>query len=190
MNYILPLILILSSIGIFFGYVDPNYKGSGNLVDNNLSTYGIQQLKDELTKYDATIINSNNVVQNRKLLTDKNNKITEIEKANLTKAVPDNIDNVKLVLELSNIAATRNLSLKNISIGDGSSSSGSIGPDNTPYGTLALKFSVNTTYDNFLNLLKDLEQNMRIIDITDVSFTSTDTGFYDFNISLNTYWLK
>ena len=190
MNFILPLILILSSVGIFFGYVDPNYKGSGSLVESNLSTYSIQQLQDEYSKYEATLVNSTKVVENRKNLTDKNNKITEANKALLVKMVPDNIDNDKLVLEMSSIAESRNLSLKNISIGGGTNTSDSIGPDNTPYGTLSLGFSVNATYDNFLNFIKDLEQNLRIVDITNVSFTSTDTGFYDFSVTINTYWLK
>ena len=190
MNFILPLILILTSVGIFFGYVDPNYKGTGSLVETDLSTYGIKQLNDEYAKYDVALVNSTKVVQSRKTLTDKNNQITEADKAKLAKAVPDNIDNVKLVLEISSIADSRNLSLKNISIGGGVKTTDSIGPDSTPYGTLTLKFSVNATYDNFINLMKDLEQNLRIIDITDVSFTSTDTGFYDFSVSLNTYWLK
>ncbi|MFA6227260.1 MAG: type 4a pilus biogenesis protein PilO [Candidatus Paceibacterota bacterium] len=190
MNFILPLILILSSIGIFFGYVDPGYKGSGSIVESDISTYGIKQLQNEYTKYETTLTNSTKVVQNRKSLTDKNNKITESDKTKLIKMVPDNIDNVKLVLEISSVAEARNLSLKNISIGSSAKTLDSIGPDSTPYGTLALKFSVNATYDNFLNLMKDLEQNLRIIDITDISFTSTDTGFYDFSVSLNTYWLK
>lgn len=190
MNFIIPIILILSSLGIFFGYVDPSYKGNGSIVENDLTTYGIKQLQDEFTKYEDTVNNSNGVVQKRKILTDKNNKISQPDQARLSKLLPNNIDNVKLILEISNIAEARNLSLKNISIGGSAKSSDSIGPDNTPYGTLSLSFSVNTTYDNFLTFIKDLETNLRLIDIRDISFSSSDTGFYDFSVGINTYWLK
>jgi Tfp pilus assembly protein PilO len=190
MNFILPLILILSSIGIFFGYVDPNYKGSGVVVESNLKTYGIKPLQDEYTKYQDAANNSTKVVDNRIRLTDKNNKIKEIDKSKLLKLLPNNIDNVKLILEITDIAAKRNLSLKGISISGSTKTTEAIGPDNTPYGTLNLKFSVNTTYETFLILLNDLGTNLRLIDITDIGFSSTDTGFYDFSVSLNTYWLK
>jgi Tfp pilus assembly protein PilO len=190
MNFIIPIILILSSIGIFFGYVDPNYKGGSGVVDTDITTYGIKQLNDEYAKYENTVNNSTKVVQNRKVLTDKNNKISSPDKDKLTKMLPDNIDNVRLILEISDIAAARNLAVKNISISGPAQTSSSIGPDNTPYGTLSLKFSVNASYDNFQNFAKDLEENLRMIDITDVNFSSTETGFYDFNVSLNTYWLK
>jgi len=190
MNFILPLILILSSIGIFFGYVDPNYKGSGTVVENDLTTYGIKQLQAEYEKYQDTSNNSTKVVQNREVLTAKNNNIKETDKSKLVKMLPDNIDNVKLILEITDIASKRNLSLKGISINSSTKTSDAIGSDNTPYGTLGLKFSVNTTYENFLNLLNDLETNLRLIDVTDISFSSSETDFYDFNVSLNTYWLK
>ena len=65
-----------------------------------------------------------------------------------------------------------------------------IGPDNSPYGTMTLKFTVNSSYGNFINFLQDLENNLRLLDITEISFNTTDSGFYDFNVSFNTYWLK
>ena len=51
MNFILPLILILSSLGIFFGYVDPSYKGTGVVIESDFTTYGIKQLQAEYKKY-------------------------------------------------------------------------------------------------------------------------------------------
>jgi hypothetical protein len=53
-----------------------------------------------------------------------------------------------------------------------------------------LTFTVTATYNDFLNLLQDLESNLRLLDITNIAFHSTDTGFYDYTVTLNTYWLK
>lgn len=190
MNFILPLILIISSIGIFFGYVDPNYKGNASIIESDIKTYGVKQLQEEYAKYQETSNNSTKVVKNRDILSAKYNKIKETDKEKLLKMLPNNIDNVRLILEITDIASKRNLALKNISIGGSTKTTDTIGPNNTPYGTLNMKFSVNTTYNTFLTLLNDLETNLRLIDITDITFSSSDTDFYDFSVSLNTYWLK
>jgi Tfp pilus assembly protein PilO len=192
MNLILPIILILSSLTIFFGYVNPNYKGTGtpsNVAD--YSTYSVLSLKDELTKFQDIAKGSTSIVAKRNMLVAKKNKIPEADTARLEKLLPSNIDNIRLIIEIGNIAAGRNLIIKNVSIGEMKKGSDSIGGQGSSlYGVLPMKFSVNASYSNFLSFLTDLENNLRIIDITEISFTSTDSGFYDFNVGLNTYWLK
>jgi Tfp pilus assembly protein PilO len=190
MNFILPIVIFLLSVGVFFGYVNPNYKGGLGYTEDNYSTYGVIQLRDEFAKYGESLDGSQKVLANRKLLADKRNSISLADMERLTKLLPDNIDNLKLILEISDIASQRNLSIKNLSVGTTVKKSDAVGPDNTPYGTVSLSFSVNATYDNFLTLLRDLEDNLRIIDISNVSFASADNGFYDFNFTINTYWLK
>ncbi len=191
MNLILPIILILSSLAVFFGYIDPNYKGNGAPTDtSDYSTYSIVDLKDELSKFQDIAKGSTGIVSRRNLLVAKKNKISETDTARLEKLLPSNIDNIRLIIEIGNIASGRNLIIRNVSIGDIKNTSDSIGPGATAYGTLPLRFTVSSSYGNFLGLLNDLENNLRIIDITDISFTSNDSGTYDFNVGLNTYWLK
>lgn len=196
MNFILPIFLIISSIGIFFGYVDPNYKGSGSVVSDTVSTssdylsYSVLQLKDELKKFEDISTKSNTIISERDNLVKKSNQITTLDKNRLSKFLPDNIDNIRLIIEISDMASARGLVAKNISVTDSKKNTDSVNTDLSSYGTLLVRFSVNTTYDNFLIFLKDLESNLRILDVTDISFSSTDVGFYDFNIGLKTYWLK
>ncbi|MFH1454962.1 MAG: hypothetical protein ABIF22_01435 [bacterium] len=191
MNFILPFILIASSFAVFFGYVDPNYKGSITQSGADYSKAGVIFLKEELLKYDDILNSSTKIIAQRDVLVAKKNTITEVDKNRLERLLPSNIDNIRLIIEISKIAEGRNLIAKNISVGDMAKiTSDTIGGDNTPYGTLSLKFTVNSSYNNFLNLLKDLENNLRLVDITNISFNATESGFYDFNISLNTYWLK
>jgi len=190
MNFILPLILIASSFAVFFGYVDPNYK-SGVNDSANYSKADVIFLKTELAKYDDILNSSTKIVSQRDVLIAKKNTITEADKAKLERLLPSNIDNIRLIIEISKIAEGRSLVAKNISVGDMTQTSGdTIGQTNTSYGTLSLKFTVNSSYNNFLNFLHDLENNLRLLDITDISFNATESGFYDFNVSLNTYWLK
>lgn len=190
MNFILPFILIASSFAVFFGYIDPNYK-SGMNDSADYSKSDIVFLKSELAKYNDILNSSTKIVSQRDVLITKKNTITEADKSKLERLLPSNIDNIRLIIEISKIAEGRSLVAKNISVGDMTkTTSATIGQDSTPYGTLSLKFTVNSSYNNFLNFLQDLENNLRLLDITDISFNATDSGFYDFNISLNTYWLK
>lgn len=190
MNLIAPIIFLIASAGIFFGYVDPNYKGRSDFLESDYTTYGVKQLQIEKAQYDNTANNSNEVTSKRDLLTEKKNKITTGDQEKLLKLLPDNIDNVKLILEVSNIAEKRSLTIRNISLGGETKKTTEIGPDDSPYGTVSLKFNVISSYDNFLKFLDDLENNLRLVDITDISFNSTESGFYEFSFSLNTYWLK
>ncbi len=191
MNLIVPIILIISSVAVFFGYINPNYKGNpGNQNPSDYSTYGIIDLQTELTKFKDISESSNKIVAERKDLVSKKNNISSADQDRLLKLLPDNIDNIRLIVEISEIAKKQNLNIKNISVGEVSQNTASIGPSGAKYGTLTLKFTVNSTYGTFLNFLKDLENNLRLIDITDISFSATDNGYYDYNITLNTYWLK
>jgi hypothetical protein len=191
MNFILPIILIASSFAVFFGYVDPNYKGPIDQSSSDYNKAGVVFLKDELAKYDNILQSSTKIVSQRDKLIAKRNNISTSDEARLEKLLPSNIDNIRLIIEISKIAEGRNLVAKNISVGDMSqTSTETIGQSSTPYGTLSLKFTVNSSYSNFLNLLRDLESNLRLLDITDISFSSTDNVFYDFTVTLDTYWLK
>ncbi len=190
MNFVFPIILIISSLAIFFGYVDPNYRGGANQAGGPYTNADLVFLKSEVEKYKAIINSSAEIVSNRDSLIAKKNTISEIDKTKLEKLLPSNIDNIRLIIEISKIAEKRGLIAKNISVGDMNKASDSIGSGNTQYGTLSLRFTVNSSYSNFLNLLKDLESNLRLLDVTDISFNATDSGFYDYNVTLNTYWLK
>src|SRR3989344_4652577 len=44
------------------------------------------------------------------------------------------------------------------------------------YGVWDLEFSTTGTYNNFLNFIKDLESNLRIVDISSIQFSSDNTS--------------
>ncbi len=187
MNLITPIILIIISIGAFFGYIDPNYRGE-NLSNGNRS---IQNLQAEDDEYQKALNDAQAIRERRQSLMDKKGamSLTDLEK--LEKLLPDNIDNIKLVIDIKNIAEKHNLTLKNIKLDTAvKSDSGQLGQDNSKYGTVGLSFSVTSSYDNFQNFLTDLEKSSRLVDIVDLSVTGNDTGIYDFSIGLRTYWLK
>ncbi len=187
MGLIIPIILLISSLGIFFGYVDPNYKGS-SYTPGDYSTYSVSALQGELGNFQQIETSSQQVKDKRDSLIAQKNSISVDDQDKLAVMLPSNIDNIRLIIEINNIASQKGISIKNISFSEQGANQNAISTQ--AYGTLNLKFTVTTTYGNFLNFLSDLESNLRLIDVTGISFSSTNSGLYDFNVSINTYWLK
>jgi Tfp pilus assembly protein PilO len=69
---------------------------------------------------------------------------------------------------------------------------------NSDYGSWDLEFSITSNYNNFLNFTKDLENNLRIVDISSIQFSSGSESktnpslpeVYKFSFKIKTYWLK
>ena len=187
MNLITPLILIIISIGTFFVYIDPTYRGQ----DLSNGERSIQSLLAEEAEYQKALNNTTEIRDKREALVAKMGEIEPADLLKLEKLLPDNIDNIKLVIDMNNIAQKHTLTLKNIKLDtEIKSDSDKLGQDNNKYGTVGLSFSVSSSYDNFQNFLADLEKSLRLVEITDLSVTGNDTGIYDFSVGLRTYWLK
>ena len=124
------------------------------------------------------------------------------------------MNNIRLILEIEQIAAPYGMSLTNVKYDTTSTTSaaspttvgvtaqGSIGAKaSSDYGVFNLEFSTSGTYDNFINFTKDLESNLRIVDISSVAFSSDTSvsttskapaapNVYSYNFKIKTYWLK
>lgn len=183
MNIIAPIFLVLAAVGIFYGYINPNYRGE------NIPT-NIVNLLNERKQYAELLANSNSLIAERNRLVKKNNDLSGSDLERLKKLLPDNIDNVRLIIDIDSIASRYGLNIRNIKISAGALDSERLGPDNSPYGTLTFKFNIIAAYDKFKLFIQDLEKSLRVIDIASVSFNSTETGAYDYEISVKTYWIK
>lgn len=187
MNLITPIILVIISLAAFFGYVDPNYRGEN--LDNGKRS--IQSLQAESNEYRTALSNSNKIRAQRDLLVKKRGEINPTDLTRLEQLLPDNVDNIKLVIDMNQIAANHRLTLKNLKLDTGvSGNADRLGEDNNKYGTVGLSFSVTASYDNFQNFLTDIEKSVRLVDVTELSVTGNDTNLYEFSIGLKTYWLK
>jgi Tfp pilus assembly protein PilO len=176
----MPIIFIVAAIAGFFMYTNPKY----------------QDLKAKMADYQK-IIEANNKATTlravRQKLNDDRNRIPEVDVDKLTKMLPDSVENVGLIIDLDNIASKYGMRIRNTKIGDISATrggNGSVGPDARKNGAITLSFSVTSSYDNFLIFLRDIESSVRLLDVTALTFSSAKEGRYDFNITLQTYWLK
>jgi len=177
MRNITAIILILTSVGLFFGYIDGAYSD-------------VKELRIEQADYDRALSNSKELQAERDKLLAKFNNIGTVDLDKLNKLLPDNIDNVRLVIDVDNIASNYGMRIRNFKTETGDKIE-TVGIDQTPYGTLTLSFSTTASYTTFLAFLHDIEESLRLIDITSVQFNSSDLSqLYDYSVSIKTYWLK
>lgn len=185
MNIIAPFFLILASVGIFYGYIDPNYRGKD--IPNN-----VVNLMAERKQYRYALENFNNLINERNKKVEKNNNFSSNDLDRLKKLLPDHIDNVRLIIDIDNIASRYGLGIKNIKVNNESevSSGGKLIPDKSSFGTFTMKFKILAKYDEFRSFINDLQESLRIVDISSISFESKDSDEYDYEVTIKTYWIK
>ena len=197
-RFAVPIILIGTAIAGFFLFASPTYRG-------------ISDLRAQVVSYNEALDNSKALEAQRDTLTQKYNSIDSNNLTKLQKLLPDNVNNIRLILEIEGIASPYGMVLKNVKY-DATEKKDTTQPNNTMqteivpqtnsnYGIWNLEFSTQGSYSNFLNFTKDLENNLRIVDISSIDFSS-DTGTvgagksttssdnYTYTFKIKTYWLK
>lgn len=173
-----PIIFIIAAVGLFYTYIDPIYNT-------------IQILLQEEAKFDKALSKSRELLALRDSLIEKRNAIGANDLERLNKLLPDHVDNVRLALDLDGIASKYNMRIKNISMSRSSGRQAStLGPSEKSHESIVINFSVAATYDDLISFLKDLERSLRIVDVTQLSFTQPTGDLYEYKISIRTYWLR
>ncbi len=195
LRFVMPVILIAISVTGFFLFTKILY-------DETLG------LRAQVASYDEALNNSKMLENERDKLTKKYNTISEDNLVRIQKFLPDNVDNIRLILEIEKIATPYGMALRDVKydttkqdtatksgtvVQSGGSGSSSL---NKEYGTWNLEFSTEGSYNNFLNFVRDLENNLRIVDIASIQFSSQVpvkfpfSESYKYAFKIKTYWLK
>ncbi|MAF59274.1 MAG: type 4a pilus biogenesis protein PilO [Candidatus Pacebacteria bacterium] len=176
---LIPLIALLVSAGVFVGYIKPTYDD-------------VKILQFEDSQFNQALDKSRELQEVRGSLLSRFNTFSEADLARLQKMLPDNVDNVRLILDIDGVASKYNMRTRNVQVvQDSSATPEIIGLDTRPFDSLILSFSVAGTYDGFINFLRDLESSLRIVDVLSLTFQSNRIGdLYEFDMSIRTYWLK
>lgn len=177
-RFILPIIFIVVALGLFFGYVDATYTN-------------VQELREEENRFAEALDKSKELQQVKERLLSKYNSFPTSELERLEKLLPDNVDNVRLVLDLDDIASQHDMRVRNVAIGSVSEPGGGVvGPENKAYRSLVLSFSTTATYGDFIRFVNDLESSLRLVDLVNVTFNAPIGDVYDYQVSVRTYWLE
>lgn len=179
----------------------------------------ISAYRTQVASYNEALDNSKALENERDKLTTKYNAITPGNLDKLSKFLPNNVDNIRLILEIEKLAGPYGMVLKDVKYNAVSTDNANAAPqaggavqasevspvsNNNNYGSWDLEFSTQGTYANFLNFIKALESNLRIVEISSIEFSSstasastgtsgaspTSSDTYRYLFKIKTYWLK
>ena len=177
-KFFTPIILIVITVILYFTWISPTYGEVGQLKDKQA------QLADALDKAQQV----QTLIAN---LQASFSSVPQDQIARLTKMVPNDVDNIRLLIEINNIAQREGMTIDSLNIPPKPTAApGTVGGSSGSYGTFTFGFTAHGTYDQFIAFLGQLAANLRLSDIATLSFSATDKGNYDYAITLNTYWIQ
>lgn len=179
---LLPLLLIIIAIVAFFMWINPHYA--------NVTT-----LQAQLGQSNDALAQVAKLESVKSGLVDKENAFKQEDLDKLQKLLPDNVDNIRLFLNIQGVASRYGAAIQDISVASQdqkTTGTQPIGPSNQQYGQMALSFSVNLSYENMILFMKDLEKSLRIVEIKSLAFTADNKNpnYYKVAVSINTFWLN
>jgi hypothetical protein len=186
---IYAIILIILAVGLYF-----------TVTTNILAEAKIVKLSND--EYKTAIDNAKRLIDVRDKVILDYNKLSVENRAKLDKIIPKNVDNIRLIIEMNDIAYRKGLPLKNVNVSISSASpedatqDQSIDPGaNSEVASPVLdkakiNFDVDATYQQFISFLQTIESNLRIMDVDSLSVTTSEDGVYNWKVSLTTYWSR
>lgn len=179
---LVPGLLIAAAIGLFVLYTNPTYQEIKGLVAIEAS-------------YDDALEKSAQLRQLRDKLLATRASFAETDVQKLSRVLPDNVDNIRLIIDINNIASRHRLTLSGVALGEAGSGAVqantlSVGPSDSDTGEVTVGFGVSATYDDFLSFLQDLEHSLRIVDVTKITFGGGNTSLSTYAFEIRTYWLR
>ena len=170
MRNIFAIILLAGAIAIFIFYTKPSY-------DSLQLTLG--------DRFSSTTKRSSKATQLQTLkqtLLSRYNSFDPNAIARLTTMLPDQVDNIRLILDLDNLAGRYGMALQNVNISSpDTASSGSvvtsIASASEPWDTLTIQFTTHGTYEQFTQFLAALQSSLRLVDLQTLTISGgTDSG--------------
>jgi len=179
-RFILPLLLIVVAVVGYFKFTTPI-----------LAT--IDTLRVERATLNTALDNAKKLRRVQESLLADYRELPPADLGRLDKFLPDNVDNVRLIIDINNIALKSGMKIKNIRIKteEGKSEASIIEGGVTELGTVSFGFSVAGPYTNFQSFMIDLAKSLRLVDVDVVGLATPAEGDnYTYSVEIKTYWLK
>ena len=192
-------------MALFFSIIDPFYGQ-------------VKELNEEVLAYKGALDDSMELQRIKETLVQEYKAITKENKDSLNHLLPSTIDNIGLILEVEKIANLHGMPISNIKFeaknleekdpSEANKDTGNVvvakknPSENLPYGVFPMEFIIEGRYSDFVSFLKDLEYNLRLIDIKSISFETPenkttsksdnnfDPNIYSYTLKAQIYWLK
>lgn len=197
-NRLVLIVLFLASVGLFVVVIEPMRRENKLLIDER------EKLNEALEK-------ARELQAVSKDLEEKVKNISVEDLGRLNRLLPAHVDNVRLIIDIDQIASRYGLAIDSLEFTTQNDTSGSVeivetqrsvfarpvveestgvGPvEEVALQSLTFEFTVVSSYGQFLAFLRDLEKSLRLVDITGIEFFAKDEDLYDFKVKIVTYWM-
>lgn len=201
-----PIVLILVAIGLFFTYTHPTWSGP------------IAESKGIITSYDSALAAAKEFQRKEAQLAEDRAALPTEGLQRLEALLPDNVNNIQLILDLDALAARAGVQLSDFSITEsnsasdtqqgagnlnaGGAGSGASDPvmggtggglqleSTSPVDSLEITVTAVGSYSAFRSFLESAEKSLRLLDVVGLSVSSEETGAYTYDITFRIYWLR
>ncbi len=178
---LLPIILVATAVGAFILYTNPAYQE-------------VKVQKAQVASFDELLNKAEELQKLRNSLISRFNTFPPEDVRKLERLLPDHVDNIRLVIDIDNIASRYNLHVRNVALRGASAKGGArsaaaVGATSEAVGSVELSFTVASSYEDFVRFLRDLEKSLRIVDVTSISFRAGEGEINDYALNIKTYWL-
>jgi Tfp pilus assembly protein PilO len=174
------IIFLLASGALFLGLVRPAWEQD-------------LKLKNEKESLESALANIQQIQELRNEKLEDYNSISLSDKERFDHFLPLFENKAELIIMFENLVKSNGLFLKQISIlekkdASRSSALGKAAAEKKTYSHSLITLVLSGPYESFKNFLDSLEKSLRIIDVENISFSSNETGIYEFNIKGSMYW--
>ena len=187
MQRILPILLVIVAVGIFFAYTNPTYTGS------------VAAARTEVNRLDSALEAADAFAARSEELDRERLALPADKLARLEALIPDNVNNIQLILDLDELANRTGVRLSNFNVG--TSEEGEESGTGDEGGSLALNSSdaidsiqitvtAEGSYAAFRAFLEAAEKSLRLLDVVTVNVDSATSGVYKYDMTFRIYWLK
>ncbi|MBI2637950.1 MAG: type 4a pilus biogenesis protein PilO [Candidatus Sungbacteria bacterium] len=170
---LLSLFILIAAGAAGYLYVIPKYND-------------MQLLQKQAHARQAVLDELNGLLEKKAELEDTYNSISEEDRARLEQLAPSTADIGGFLVKLDAIAARNGVTSLSLNFAEETNS------DIPPFSVMDLTLNLQGTYESFQNYLEDLEKFIRIVDVTDITF-SPPTAEGDsvlFSVRAKTYLLR
>lgn len=153
-------------------------------------------------QYKTAISNAEQLISVREKVLEAYNSLTDLDKERLGKMIPNTVDNIRLVIDLKELAKRHGFILEDVKASTAAAKTAppvanaraqqSGSSISTPViDNITVSFSVEAPYLKFVSFLQDIEANLRIMDLTRLSVSVDDNSpNSSYSVELKTYWLR
>jgi hypothetical protein len=183
---LIPIVIVIAAIGLFFVYTSPAYTGPVTA-----ARLEVESLNGALKAADAFKERESQLLAERDAL-------PAADLARLEAFLPNNVNNIQLILDLDALASRSGVRLSNFNVGeqasDGSAATTgdeSISLESTSaVGFIDITLTAEGTYGAFRTFIKATEQSLRMLDLVSLNIEGSSTGVYTYDMTFRIYWLQ